>query len=371
MNCSQVQEKIWCGDLQPDVHMHLATCAACREELQRVQQVNLEIEHTAIPLPSRSLLPSREEIEAAVGQHKRKKSRLPAWMTSGTVAAAILLAVTQSGLFQHRQAADSTAVSDQNAAGKVPPISHMANFKAPSSRSLNDVRIDPAGRPAFREETESIRAYLDQSFDPIALQALTIESYTRDTTQPDTQTGRFSLWVQNQLGQTSVYGKGDRPFRTQHYVELQKIQGQWTVTKLSDIPFDFTMHRASGYQIALPANWQSSPSQPMGSLTFHADGKTLGGVTVSPLVPGVSDPFKAVQLPKGTTVIQSGLETYRTEDAVKYLLKRTGTSPDRQTEIHTYFLRGKVAYDVWLTSDPTRIPSETALAITNSFQTAP
>lgn len=369
MNCSQVQEKIWCGDLQPDVDMHLATCAACRDELQRVQEVNSEIEHTAIPLPSRSLLPSREEIEAAVGQHKRPKSRFPAWLTAGTVAAAILLVITQTG--GHQKTADST---QSTGAGITPEIAETATLKAPASRSQTDVQIDPAGTPMFREETESIRAYLNQQFDSSTLQALTIESYTRDSLQPDTQTGRFSLWVQNQPGQTSVYGKGDRPFRTQHYVELQKIQELWTVTRLSDIPFDYTLHQETNYRIALPPGWQVSQSGTSGNLTFRADGQTLGGVIVTPLHPGVSDPFKAVQLPENTTVIQSGLETYRTEDAVKYLLKRTQPTADStvtRPEVHTYFLRGNIAYDVWLYSDATRIPAETALAVTNSFQTTP
>ncbi|ARU61105.1 hypothetical protein CBW65_08530 [Tumebacillus avium] len=368
MNCSQVQEKIWCGDLQPDVDMHLATCAACRDELQRVQEVNLEIEHTAIPLPSRSLLPAQEVIEAAVGQHKRPKHRFPAWLTAGTVAAAILLVITQTGSNKTSDSIPSTG------AGITPGIAETAHLKAPASRSQMAVEIDPGGTPMFREETESIRAFLNQQFDPVTLQALTIESYTRDTLQPDTQTGRFSLWVQNQPGQTSIYGKGDRPFRTQHYVELQKVEGLWTVTRLSDIPFDYTLHQETNYRIALPPGWQVSKTATSANLTFRADGQTLGGVIVTPLHPRVSDPFKAVQLPENTTVIQSGLETYRTEDAVKYLLKRTQPTPDSivtRPEVHTYFLRGNVAYDVWLYSDAARIPSETVLAVTNSFQTTP
>ncbi|ASS76889.1 hypothetical protein CIG75_19525 [Tumebacillus algifaecis] len=373
MNCSQVQEAIWCGDLQPDAHLHLATCAACREELQRVHQLNEEIEHVTIPPPTRSLIPAREEIEHVVKQNK--KNRFSNWLTIGTIAAAILLAI-KTGDVRQTPVADLSMTSTD---------SHLSDRHIPASRSLavshrpfqaeGTAIIDPDSNPSFREEAESIRTYLNQHFDQSSLRTLTIETYTRDTIEGDTQTGRLTLWVQNQPGQVSVYGKGDRPFRTQQYIELQKIQGLWTVTATSDIPFDYTLHRQKNYRVAFPSTWQAVPNLSVeGALSFEQDGKILGGITPTPLRPGEENPVKAVQLPALTNVIQSGLESYRTEDTVKYLLKRAATAADSiQTplEVHTYFLRGTIAYDVWLYNDQELISPETALAITHSFQTSP
>lgn len=369
MNCSNVQEAIWCGDLTADIQAHLAACAQCQQEFERVQKLNEAIEPANIPLPTRSLLPRPEKIEEAIKNSKRSRKIFPkSWITVSTITAAILLGLTQSSdLWPLELSAESDKAADATAAPE-----SVAQKQTAFPEQAGMVVIDPTNNSSYREETESIRSFLNNRVEIDTLKQLTIETYTRDSIQGDTQTGRLSLWVENQPKRSSSFGKGDRPFRVEQYVELQKIQGVWTVTSTANTPFDFKLYSHNNYQIALPSAWKAIPDQKQdGGLVFQQGGQTVGGVELTPLRKGESNPLKAVQLPAQSEVVQAGLESYRGEDTVKYLLKRIDPATKAAgslLEVHTYFLRGQIAYNVWLSNDAKLVPKETALAVTHSFQ---
>jgi hypothetical protein len=254
VDCPQVRESLWCGSMTPFVLEHLAGCEACRQELERVKRLNNATRHINHPLPTRSLLPPREEIEKAVRQNKR--NRFSKWMTSCTIAAAILLALTKTDNLPQAPTANSGDAKE-------------------SKREIH------------------------------ALQA--------------------------------------------------------------DVPFDFVLYRKPNFQIAVPSAW-TIHSTGDGTVTFRHEGQTVGGVKPTKTRQGEKDPLQAVQLPADTEVVQAGLEAYRTENAVKYLLRRTDYA-QLPLEVHTFFLRGTIAYDIWLLNDPALVPPHTATGITASFQT--
>ncbi|KEO83584.1 anti-sigma factor family protein [Tumebacillus flagellatus] len=93
MTCKEIQELMWCGEITQQVQEHLQTCERCRAEQATLQELGLAVEAVPIPKPSRSLLPSTADIQAAITAHKRR--RFTKWLSAGAVAACLALALTQ------------------------------------------------------------------------------------------------------------------------------------------------------------------------------------------------------------------------------------------------------------------------------------
>ncbi|PWK10312.1 zf-HC2 domain-containing protein [Tumebacillus permanentifrigoris] len=99
MNCKDIQELLWCGEITPDVQLHLKTCVRCRAEQATLYELGIAAEGVEIPRPTRSLLPARAEMEAVIRNQQRR--RYTKWLSVTAVAACLALAVTQvPGLLQ-------------------------------------------------------------------------------------------------------------------------------------------------------------------------------------------------------------------------------------------------------------------------------
>ncbi|MGZ6507363.1 MAG: hypothetical protein ACXVDE_09510, partial [Tumebacillaceae bacterium] len=77
MNCVKVQEAIWCGELTNEMLQHISTCEACDSEQRKVRQLSYSLEDVQVPVQSRSLLPSTQEIEQVL--RSRKRQRFTKW----------------------------------------------------------------------------------------------------------------------------------------------------------------------------------------------------------------------------------------------------------------------------------------------------
>ncbi|MFD2171747.1 DUF4829 domain-containing protein [Tumebacillus lipolyticus] len=91
--CDEIKQAIWSSDLTPEMIEHVLSCPECQQEQKLVQQIGITLDLEEIPLPSRTLLPSREEIEQAVISHRWR--RLRKWATAGVAAACVLVAAVQ------------------------------------------------------------------------------------------------------------------------------------------------------------------------------------------------------------------------------------------------------------------------------------
>jgi hypothetical protein len=93
IKCHDVQEAIWCADLTPEMIEHILSCKYCQQEQKLVQGIGITLDLEDIPMPSRSLLPPRHEVENAVNAHRWR--RFSKWATAGVAAACVLFAALQ------------------------------------------------------------------------------------------------------------------------------------------------------------------------------------------------------------------------------------------------------------------------------------
>lgn len=405
MNCVNVQEAIWCGELTQEMQQHIATCEDCQGEQRKIQELSFSLEHVQVPAQSRSLLPSKEEIEQTLRARKRKA--FTKWgVTSVAAAACVVAAILVLPSWLHSNAPSNNAIASispkQTSTDRTPPTADMrtgptdpkdktsaappAIRKEPSVATAESSSTSPQRSaqppqtftdsqqptadqpyvtvadgidPKFAQLAEEIKGAETQTFDTTMFRHITIEKMEQDTQNSDATNLEFvvTLFVQHQQGKGSAYGTGD--VTTQRFAHFTNHKGMWDFDGLATTPVSLKKndtHEVFVKNNNTPVATFSIPSyldaqnNADGSVTLMNQGKVMGSLEIEMQKPHDTGNYSdAVSLPNGAQVVnQQTLSNGTAIHIIQYTLTYDAPNGGQAaTGTRVYFMRDdKVAYDL-------------------------
>jgi hypothetical protein len=413
MNCVKVQEAIWCGELTHEMQQHIATCEDCQSEQRKIQSLSFSLEHVQVPVQSRSLLPSKQEIEQTL--RARKRQTFTKWGIGGAAAVAcVLAAVMVVPTFFHsttgRSSNSTTASVDPKMLTTEPP--HTADIRidtsnsktssdstgqssttspsqsATSSLSTPDqpfVTVNAGIDSKFVKQASDIRTALNKTFDTSMFKHIAIQQLEQDVQNSDGSNLSFvvTLLVQHQPGKGSAYGTGD--VTTTRFAHFTNKKGMWSFDGLATSPVflhaggqtsdwhkvDVKNGNATAASLKVPSSIEAK-SAADGSVTFTNQGKVMGMLEIEMQGPHTTGDYShAVSLPNGAQVVDQQTVSNGKDylHIVQYTLKYdapTGSGTQPATGTRVYFMRDdKVVYD--LSFPEGAVDADTLKQIINSF----
>ncbi|TCP58267.1 hypothetical protein EV586_102721 [Tumebacillus sp. BK434] len=225
MKCEDVQKAIWSSLLTPDDSAHIEACKACQGEHALMEKIVHDLSNIDTPQPSKSLKPSREEIEKAI----RSNKRLP-FVRWTSIAASVAVVITAGTLIAQQLSASPAQLTPATPPQPAPeqPVTPPKTDPVDKATSTQDdkVEIQVQFQPTAEntELVEALKEYIQAEADPERANRFVIVNIEL-TSKPGID-NRIVAYVNLETRHSSGKSSSAMPFPTGSFLEVVQFARQ-------------------------------------------------------------------------------------------------------------------------------------------------